>query len=372
MATLVTGGSGVLGLHVARCLGEKGETVVAYSTSGAPDRADVLLQNATARVKFIRGDILDFEHLRQTAEEFDVTGVIHTAALTGEAQARARTHEVFSVNVAGTSNVLELARLRKVRRVVYIGSASEYGRRADLQPIREDETDPEGMYAETKYLGHRLGQRYRAIFGLDVITVRISSVYGPGTRFNAFRKLVGNTLIAHLCRSAALGQAVTLDGGGDYPRDWTYAGDTANGVCRAYHAETPRHGVYNISSGRSYKVAEVVEVLRRIEPQLKVTVGSGSWADDPFQAGNLRGPLDISCAREDLGYEPQHDLETGLRKYIAWWRRIDGTAPLDGRPTENIDSRQDRQDPPRGANGRDAFDSRPKADHSDPNVHGKP
>ena len=329
MAVLVTGGSGILGLHLARCLGDQGETVVAYSTSGAPPHAGLVLGEAAARVSFVTGDILDLDRLRKIAEEFSVGGVIHAAALTGEAQARARPHEVFSVNVAGTSNVLELARLRKMRRVVYIGSASEYGRRADLRPIGEEETNPEGMYAETKFLGHRLGQRYRAIFGLDVITVRVSSAYGPNTRFNPFRKLVGNTLIAHLCRSAALGEPVVLDGGADYPRDWTYAADTARGVCLAYHAEAPRHTAYNITSGRSYTVAEVIEILRRVEPQAKVDIGSERWDDDPFQAANLRGPLDISRAVTDLDYAPRYDLETGLREYIAWWRRISATAPPD-------------------------------------------
>ena len=321
MATLVTGGSGVVGLHVARCLAEQGEGVVACSPSGAPPHAELVLGEAAGRVRFVQGDILDAGRLRQIAEEFNVGGVIHAAALTGEAQARARPREVFSVNVTGTLNVLELARQKRMRRVVYIGSASEYGRRADLRPIGEDETHPEGMYAETKFLAHRLGERYRAIFGLDVITVRISSAYGPNTRFNPFRKLVGNTLIAHLCRAAALNEAVTLEGGGDYPRDWTCAADTARGVCLAYRAGAPRHTTYNVASGRSYTVAEVIEVLRRVEPRASVSIGAGRWDDDPFQAANLRGPLDIGRAVADLNYAPRYDLETGLRDYIAWWRQ---------------------------------------------------
>lgn len=345
MAILVTGGSGVLGLHVARCLAHTGEKVVAYSASGAPANAGFALGDAAARVRFEKGDILDFDHLRRVAEEFGVSGVIHAAALTGEARARARSHEVFSVNVAGTASVLELARLKKMRRVVYIGSASEYGRRADLRPIGEDETHPEGMYAETKFLGHRLGQRYRAIFGLDVITVRISSAYGPHTRFNPFRKLVGNTLIAHLCRAAAFGQPVVLEGGGDYPRDWTYVADAARGVCLAYHAETPRHTAYNIASGRSYTVAEVTEALRGVEPQAMINVGAGRWDDDPFQAANLRGPLDITRAKADLGYEPRYDLQAGLREYIAWWRRIGATAPSGGGRAEAVEEDLEGDDP---------------------------
>ncbi len=327
MPTLVTGGSGVLGLHVVQELATSGEDVVAYSTSGAPEHADVLLGKAAIHVKFVKGNILDSEHLLDTAAKFLINGIIHTAALTGEAQARARTRDVTAVNVMGTANVLEVARTRAARRVVYIGSASEYGRRADLRPISEEQINPEGMYAETKFLAHRLGQRYRSLFGLDVITVRVSSVYGPNTRFNPFRKLVGNTLIAHLCRAAAYGQRVELDGGAEYPRDWTYAGDAARGICLAYRTPTPAYATYNIASGRSHTVAEVVAALIGVEPRADVTVASGRWDDDPFQAANLRGPLNIERARLDLGYSPQYDLAQGLAEYIAWWRRVADVAP---------------------------------------------
>lgn len=323
MATMVTGGAGMLGLHVARALAEQGQSVVAYSTSGAPPRAELVLGEYASRVTFIAGNILDLARLRGIVEEFEVSGIVHTAALTLESQARADPHGVFSVNVGGTANVLEAARLGKMRRVVYIGSASEYGRRPDLRPIGEDEVNVEGLYAETKFLGHRLGQRYHEVFGLDVLTVRVSSTYGPNTRFNAFRGLAGNTLIAHLCRAVTFGEAVTLNGGGDHRRDWTYVADTARGICLAFDAQTPRYTVYNIASGRHHTVTEVIEAIRRIEPRARIHAEPGQWEDDPFhEAGNLRGVLDITRAREDFGYAPRYGLDDGLREYIEWWRRV--------------------------------------------------
>jgi UDP-glucose 4-epimerase len=322
MAVMVTGGAGMLGLHVARALAEQGQSVVAYSTSGAPPRAELVLGEFASRVTFIAGNILDLARLRGIVEKFEVSGIIHTAALTLESQARADPHGVFSVNVGGTANVLEAARLGKMRRVVYIGSASEYGRRPDLRPIGEEEENVEGMYAETKFLGHRLGQRYRQVFGLDVLTVRVSSTYGPNTRFNTFRGLAGNTLIAHLCRAVAFGQEVTLNSGGDHRRDWTYAADTAQGVCLAFTALAPRYTVYNVASGRHHTVAEVIEAIRRIEPHADINVRPGHWEDDAFhEAGNLRGVLDIGRACLDLGYAPRYTLEDGLREYIEWWRQ---------------------------------------------------
>jgi len=322
MTALVTGGSGVLGLHVARDLAARGEEVVAYSTSGAPPSAGLVLGESAPLVHFVRGDIRDFERLRETAERFKVSGIIHTAALTGEAQAFARPHDVFAVNVGGTANVLEVARVGKMGRVVYIGSSAEYGQRLDLQPIGEDELNVEGLYAETKFLGHRLGQRYRQTFGLDVVTVRVSSVYGPNTRFNAFRGLVGNTLVAHLCRAVAFGESATLEGGGDYTRGWTYAADCAKGICLAYRASDLRHTVYNVASGRVYTMAEVVDAITRVEARADICIASKEPDAGSLQARTVRGPLDISRAREDFGFVPQYELAQGVSEYIAWWRRL--------------------------------------------------
>ena len=314
MPVMVTGGSGVLGMHAVEAFARQGETVVALSTSGRPKHAEVMLAGVMDRVQFVAGDIRDYDRLSETVSQHAVDGIVHTAALTGEAQARSRSREVIAVNVDGTVNVFEVARQASLRRVVYVGSASEYGRREDLAPISEDEINPEGLYAETKYIGHRLGQRYKHVFGLDVVTARVSSVYGPHTRFNELRGLVGNPLIALLCRSAARGEPLRLEGGGDYPRGWTYAADAAEGLRLLYEKEDPAFDAYNIASGESYRLHEVISQLHEIEPDADVEVTSGTWDDNPFQAGNFRGPLDIARASEDLEFKPAYSLKAGTPK----------------------------------------------------------
>jgi UDP-glucose 4-epimerase len=328
MAVLVTGASGVVGIHVARAFAQHGLPVVAFSTNGRTPWAASILDELGARVRSVEGDVRDLDAIVSAIRDHDVDGIVHAAGLTGEAQARARPTDVVAVNVVGTANVLEAARQCGVRRVVYFGSSAEYGRRPDLAPIGEDEVDVEGLYAETKYLGHRLARRYASVFGLETVTVRLNSVYGPGTRFNAYRGLVGNTLIAYLTRAVARGERVALEGGADYPRGWTSATDVAAGTLLVYLKERPAHDVYNLASGRLYTVGDVVAALRRVAPEADVEVGPGAWEGDPFQSGDLRGPLDITRARTDLGFEPRVDLEEGLRDYVAWWRTVpDGLAP---------------------------------------------
>lgn len=322
MAVLVTGASGVVGLHVAREFATHGTKIIGLSTSGRTPWAASLLDEFGSLVETVTGDVRDLEALVSIIRDRDVDGVVHAAGLTGEAQARARPADVIAVNVLGTANVLEAARRCGLRRVVYFGSSAEYGRRPDLAPIREDEVNVEGLYAETKHLGYRLVRRYGAIFDMETVSLRINSVYGPGTRFNPYRGLVGNTLIAHLTRAAARGERVVLDGGADYSRGWTSAVDVATGSRLAYLKDRPAYDVYNLASGREYTVREVVAALRHVEPGADVEVGPGAWEDDPFQSGNLRGPLDLTRARTDLGFEPRVSLHEGLRDYVAWWRSV--------------------------------------------------
>lgn len=326
MTVLVTGGSGVVGLHVLRCLAQGGHKAVGLSRGGRPPAASYVLRDledsrdVEDSVEFVAGDIMDREFVLGIAEQREVDGVIHTAALTGEAQARARPLEVLQTNVLGTASILEVARQLGVRRVVYTGSSSQYGRREDLKPITEDEMKVEGLYAESKRMAQQLGAQYKNLFGVDFLTCIVSSCYGPGTRYNEHRGLVGNTLIAHLCESAARGDKVTLDGGGDYPRGWTYAADTAHGIVLAYEKESPAYEVYNIASGENYRVAEVVRALETVVPDADITVGAGTWDDDPYQSANFRGPLDIGRARNDLGFTPAYDLAGGLGEFVAWFR----------------------------------------------------
>jgi nucleoside-diphosphate-sugar epimerase len=285
-----------------------------------------VLGKSTDRISFVKVDVRDLSGLGEIAERFSVTGIIHAAAMTGEAQACAKPREVFDVNVGGTANVLELARAGRMRRVVYIGSSAEYGQRSDLKPIGEDELNVDGYYAETKHLGHRLGQRYHQVFGTDVLTVRVSSVYGPNTRFNAFRGLVGNTLVAHLSRAAAFGESATLGGGNEYTRGWTYAADCARGVCLAYFAREARRAVYNVASGRVYTAAEVVEAIKQVAPGADIRLDPERRAESGLQARTVRGPLDIRRAREDLGFVPRYELAQGIGEYVAWWRRLGKTS----------------------------------------------
>lgn len=321
MGILVTGGSGVLGLHIVNCLAQRGEQVVVCSRSGSPYSANLLLGKNQSRVKFVAGDVTDQSQLEDMMNQFEIDGIVHAAALTGEIQAQARPDVVVTVNVTGTANVLNVARSHDVRRMIYIGSSAEYGQRLDLEPIAENEVSPDGIYSETKYLGHRLTKRFGQVYGMDLATVRVSSVYGPYTRFNAYRGLVGNTLIASLCRAVAFNEKFTVNQAMNYTRGWTYAADAAEGICLALFAPRLNYGTYNIASGELYTLEDVISAVTRVEVSAEIELFSEGGASQD-QDKTVRGPLDITRAKSDFNFLPKYGLEDGLREYISWWRTL--------------------------------------------------
>lgn len=307
-----------MGIHVVRALCESGHSVVSVSRGGAEDAYWRYLGSASKRARFVSADIRNLEEIGDVMREHHIDGIIHAAGITTEVHAVSDPLGVFTINAAGTATMLEAARIGEVSRFVYIGSSSEYGRRTDMAAIREEEVRVEGLYAETKHIGHRLTERYREVFGLDTVSVRVSSVYGPFTRPDPMRGLLGNGLMVRLCEAAAFERDIAIEVDENDVRGWTYGTDTALGIALVFDARSPSHRVYNVASGTYSKVAEVVNVVRELAPSTSITVTQRR--SDGFHKAAVRGPLDISRARSELGFSPSVDLRTGLGQYIRWMK----------------------------------------------------
>jgi nucleoside-diphosphate-sugar epimerase len=319
----------MVGSHVVAELTDAGHEVVCLSTRPADGISRSIIGD-TSRVRFAECDIREIDALLSIARGEAVDAIVHAAALTGEAKARARTVEMLEVNVQGTWNVLQAGRELEVRRVVNLGSPAEYGRRVDLSPIGEDEINIEGVYGESKYLGHLLGLRFADAFGLDFVTCRVNAVYGPGTRFDPHRGLVGGTMMALLCRASATGETVRITGGADFPRAWTDVRDIAAGIRLVLEKEHPAYPVYNLGSGKLVTLGEIVDAILRDNPDADIKIGADD-VTDARTAESLRGPADITRAREDLGFAPRIGIDQGVRDFVRWWRERDASDASDER-----------------------------------------
>ncbi len=315
MSVLVTGGTGFVGAYVVAKFAEEGFDVCAYDNK--PRKLDSM-EKWRGRVRVVRGDVTDLQKLVQTIEQYHVGGIVHTAAMPNEEFLKTNPVKAFEVNVGGTLNALEAARLKKLGRVVYASTGALFGRRRNLNPIKEgDPVSPSNFYSTTKRMSELLMEAYNRVYGLDTVTVRLSHVYGPGLLEQDER----TTYVAAYLWKAMRGEAVEESSGGDFPANLTYVKDAANGICLAYATQKLKHRLFHISSGQNYRVSEVAAIISRIVPKATIRIGPGMGGGASLLTTSVRGPLAIGRAERELGYRVEYTLEDGLRDFAAWAER---------------------------------------------------
>jgi nucleoside-diphosphate-sugar epimerase len=300
MSVLVTGGSGLIGSHVVESLLERGERPVIYDLKVPPSRLNV---------PFVQGSITERDLVLEACKVYDVDRIIHMAALL-QFECEQRPYEAVQVNVLGTLNLLEAAKVIRARRFVYASSGALYG------PVEGDITEATpicqgvGLYGATKYVCEVMGFRYNKVFGVPFVALRYWGVYGPGE--------VASPGIAEVLKrieSTVTGKDVIVrEAGAEEKHHFTFVRDVAQATLLALDARFDEPKVYNIAGGEDSFVSfrEFHETIRRLCPSAgKVT----------FQGrGQNRGRVDITRARRELGYEPRYTLEMGIREVIDYWQ----------------------------------------------------
>jgi len=320
MATLVTGGNGWLPSHVVRRLARAGELVVSYDLMEPDEYLRAFLGADIANVVFESGDVTDRERLSTAAVRHGVTSIISAAAITPRVDRERREPErIIAVNLGGVVNALEVARtLPGFRRFVQISSCAVFGDVPGAQELDEESpANSTNLYGITKLAGERVALRYGDLFGLDVVAVRPSNVYGPMERFTP--GYAGATELREMLRIHFAGESIKVASLDASYRDWTFAEDVAEGIERAWSVAGPLpHRVYIVSSGEHYTVGDVLEAFRANLPGLEYRVVSADEVNYPVDGGGP-GPLPLNRrAIEHLGWSPRTSFSKGMRQYLAW------------------------------------------------------
>ena len=324
MATLVTGGTGFVGSNVVKVLAQRGHDVVSLDIAPPDAMVHKYLDPWKDTVSWVQADILNRDTLKEAAASHDIQKIVHAAVYTGTRAdiEKMDSHRVVDINTRGTLNLLDLARQLSVKRFLYVSSGGVYaGERLPNEPLREDMSlFPINLYDITKYACEMLTKRYGDLHGFGTVSVRLSAPYGPMERVTGHRAVMsqvydwtGRALRGEVIDSSR----VTPD------RDFTYVMDTATAICTVLDAPTLKHNIYNIGRGRKVSLSEVIAAMKRAYPKVKFA-DSEAAADETSAPKSGRGPMDISRLRE-LGYEPEHDIEAGLRKYFAWRKEFSYT-----------------------------------------------
>jgi UDP-glucose 4-epimerase len=300
MTTLVTGGRGFVGRRVVDQLLAAGEAVVTYNRDYTVDDRPGLTP--------VLGELFDISRLTATLREYGVERIIHTAAQSHPGVSIDVPVTTFAANADGTLAVFEAARMTNVPRVVNFSSEAAIGTTSLDGLVTEDVAlKPATVYGVTKVTGELLGSVYTALYGVEVVSLRVTEVYGPG--------LWMPSLLGDMIRAGLRGVPFTLPAGGDHPFQFVHVEDVATAARLAASTTDPARSIYHISGGRVTTVTETAELLTALLPGFQFDIGPGY-----LPAWDLLGQFDLSAAARDLGYHPQWELERGLAQQIDFLR----------------------------------------------------
>jgi len=322
MGYLVTGGSGFLGLNLAEQLLSAGKDVLLYDIAPPPDAAVTALKRLPGRLTIALGDILSPAQLDTATNDRPIAHLIHAAAITaGPERDLAAPRRIAEVNLLGTIDLLEFARHRKLKRMVYVGTGSVYGGPGLAgDALLEEDVElplPVSMYGITKYAAERACLRYRELSGLDVVVARLAMVFGRWEYHTSVRDSL--SLPVQMYRLAARGEPAILPDGAF--SDWIYAPDAARALIALADAKHLEHTVYNIGTGAPSPLSAWGEKLR-------ASFGAFTYGftSDPdrltVNAIALKGRKPFAPRRliEGLGFRPRYSLDAAYDDYAEWTR----------------------------------------------------
>lgn len=306
MNILITG-AGLIGAHTARQVTEAGNQVVLFDLS--PNRDYVQKIVGKDRADVVAADVRDLPALLSALERFNVDTVVHTAGLIG-ARVQENSYTGATNNILGTINVLEAARLRRLRRVVYVSTFGAYDR-SKINDTVVRETHPIGghnLYAATKVCSEHLVHAYVGMYKLDAIIIRPGGVFGRGF-------YVGGSTVGRVMRDLALNiikaEPFTIDAKTYASNEYVYGKDVALALLLACQAQNPKQRIYNAGTGVVTGPEGLAQIVKELAPQTDVRV---SGTPDTDKSKHI--PMDIGVSKAELGYAPKFTLKEALRDYM--------------------------------------------------------
>jgi nucleoside-diphosphate-sugar epimerase len=312
---LLTGGLGFIGHHIALKLLDAGLEPVVFDNfshnilnpwhkSVVEERIELLNQK---NVRLIEGDARNMEDFKKAMLESKPSRVIHLSAIPSDLISNRDPGAAFDHNLLSTKNLLEILRLEKVslKQFVYFSSSMVYGDfKTEIVP-EDAPTDPKGIYGAAKRSSEMIIRAYHNLLGIPYTIVRPSALYGP--------RCINNRVTQIFIEKAIQGLPLQIEGDGEEKLDFTCIDDLVEGIYLVLSRTEALNKTYNLTYGKGEKINQLVNILKDYYPTLKIEYKPR----DRMKA--IRGTLDITRAKQDLGYNPQNDLQKGYRQYIEWY-----------------------------------------------------
>lgn len=322
MKVLVTGGAGFIGSNLCEHLLKEGHTVRCLDnfSTGKIENLLPLLEAYPDRFKLVVGDIRNLEDCRKVVEGMEY--VLHEAALGSVPRSIKDPVTTNEVNISGFLHMLVAARDAGVRRFVFAASSSTYGDSTSLPKVEEVIGRPLSPYAVTKYMNELYADVFARTYGMEYIGLRYFNVFGrrqdPFGAYAAVIPLFVKKLMAH--------ESPTINGDGEYSRDFTYIDNVIQMNMRALTTTCPEavNQIYNTAFGERTTLNQLVDFLKEALAAYDPAIALIEPVYGPNRAGDI--PHSLACvdkARRLLGYAPEFSMKDGLKEAVKWyWEHI--------------------------------------------------
>lgn len=302
---LVTGVAGFIGSNLAEELLDRGYEVTGIDNFQTGRRSNLTRLTENEEFRFVEGDIRTSADVESAIKDVDY--VFHQAAVPSVPRSVEDPVISTDANCTGTAVVLDAARKASVDTVVVASSSSVYGSSEELPKVETMPTAPESPYALSKYYTEQLAMQCSELYDIDTVALRYFNIFGPyqdpeGAYAAVIPKFIG--LMDD-------GERPVIYGDGKQSRDFTYIENAVDANIRAAERDVSGE-TFNVGCGSRITVNELVETLNE-----KLGTEIDPIYDDPRPGDVRHSTADISKAREQLGYEPTVDFETGIERTIA-------------------------------------------------------
>ncbi len=297
MKSLITGGAGFIGSHLAEKLVAMGHKVIVIDNFFIGKKKN--LKKLKKNLKIINADVKNYNKIEKYFKNID--NVFHLAALADIVPSIENPQKYYDANVSGTMNVLEASKKYKIKRFLYSASSSCYGIPNKYPTKETSDIKPEYPYALTKWLGEELVIHYSNIYKLNATSLRFFNVYGPRARTSGTYGAVFGVFLAQKLAKLPF----TVVGDGKQTRDFTYVDDVVEAIYKVSVKNNLRGKVFNVGSGRTVSVNKIVSLLEG--KKIKIPKRPGE-PDITF--------ADISNIKKKVNWKPKISIEKGIKKLL--------------------------------------------------------
>ena len=309
MKILITGGAGFIGSHLSDKYTKNGDTVLCLDNFMNGNLMNIRHLLNYRNFKLIKGDIRDFDLLEKIMRDVDV--VFHLAAQIHVDRSIIEPKLTYEINVLGTQNIMEVARMYDVEKIIYASTSEVYGS-AQYTPIDEKHPlDAPHPYGASKIAADRMCYAYIQTYGMNICIMRPFNLYGPRQKDSGY-----GGAISLFTKRVLSNMPPIIYGDGEQTRDYTYIDDIVDAYDLILNKKPIREPI-NFGTGKEIKIIDLANKIIELCGKAG-TIKSVYIEPRPGEVKRL--VADISKAKELLGWKPKHTIEEGLKKFIDWYK----------------------------------------------------